>query len=175
MDWDAFDVETSRRRGCGDLRASERNRAISLSDNPTGTGATGRKSGSTVGREEGDEYWSAIISASEFPIKKGCCSAEFPESSATSEEFGSKGVTIKCGPKSMTSFEEDRIDLGLDRLHFRRRFTKVTIPITAKMAAKTPPIVPPTIAPTLGERVVAAVPSKVIVLLGTLREGPGQE
>jgi hypothetical protein len=46
----------------------------------------------------------------------------------------------------MESDEKDKIDLGLDRLHLRRRCMKVTTPITAKMAA-TPPMVPPAIAP----------------------------
>jgi len=170
MDCDTFDVEPPRRWGCGELRASERNRAISLSDKPTGTGTTGRELGPGDGE---DRYWSGTISASEFPIIKGCCSAEILESWIVSEEFGSKGVTIKREPKSMEPFE-DKIDVGLD-LHLRRRFTKVTIQITAMMAARParPPMVPPTIAPTslsFASRAVPSLPWTVIVLLATLRE-----
>jgi hypothetical protein len=83
---------------------------------------------------------------------------------------------IICGPASTESV--DKIDLGLERLHLRRRCTKVTIPITAKMAA-TPPMEPPTIAPMflfcfLGDGKFVVVPLTVIVLLEALREGPSQ-
>jgi len=139
-----FDAET---RGCGELRASARNRAISLSDKPT-----------------------ALES-----LIKSCCSggssAEIPGSRVAPEELRLKGVTtIICGPSSIES-ESFEIGLGLNRLRFRWRCTKVTIPITAKMA----PMVPPTIAPTFlfsffgdGELVVSAGPPAVIVLLGAL-------
>jgi hypothetical protein len=40
MDPDIFNAQTRKLWGCGELRASARNRAISLSDKPTGTGAT---------------------------------------------------------------------------------------------------------------------------------------
>jgi hypothetical protein len=179
---DAFDLEARRLRVVGELGASARNSASSLSDKPDGTNPSGGKSGDTVGREE-DRLWSAIISASGSSITKGCCSAE--KSWFASGEFGSKGVTIICGPASMKSIEKDRIDLGLDRSSFRLRFllrcTKVTIPITAKMAAATPPMVPPIIAPLLfrffgdGEVVFVGVGSAVIVRLETLREGPNQK
>ncbi len=54
-----------------------------------------------------------------------------------------KGVTIICRPASQVSVEDDKIELGLDRLRFRRRCMKVTIPITAKMALATSPIIAP--------------------------------
>jgi hypothetical protein len=74
----------------------------------------------------------------------------------------------------MESVEKDKMDLGLDRLRFRRGCTKVTIPITAKMAA-TPPMVPPTIAPTFlfrcfGDGKFVIAPFTFIVCAGTLRE-----
>ena len=176
MDRGTFDVEAPRWRGCGGLRASARNRASSLSDEPAGAGATGRERGSTAGGEE-DRCWSATISASESPITKGRCSAEIPESWDASLEFGSKGVTtgINCGSTSMDSesVEKDKTDLGLDRLRLRRRCTKVTIPITAKMAA-IPPMMPPTIAPTFlfrcfGDGKSNVAPFTFIVCAGTLR------
>ena len=81
------------------------------------------------------------ISASGSPITKGHSSALIPESWGASE-YGSKGVTIIREPESTESV--DKIDLGLERLHLRRRRTKATIPITAKT---TPLMIPPTIAP----------------------------
>ena len=182
-DCDAFDVdvETPGWGDCGKLRASVRNRANSLADKPTGIGATGGESGSIASGDAGEEdrRWSATISASGSPMTRGCCSARIPESWVTSEEFGSKGVTIKCGSAFMESVEYDKIDLGLDRLRLRRRCTKVTHPIT-KMAA-IPPMVPPTIAPASlfrcfgdGKSVVTDAPFAFIVCAGILR-CPSQE
>lgn len=163
-------AETWKSWGSGELKASERNRAISLSVNPTGTGATGCGSGSTAGNEE-DRRWCTNIAASGSPILNGCCSAKISE--CWSKEFGSKGDTIICGPASMESVEN--IDLGLERLNIRRRFKKATIPITTKMAA-TPPIVLPTIVPMFQFRFLedgfvfgVFVPSRVIVYIGMLR------
>jgi hypothetical protein len=123
VDKDGFDVEARRMGDGGELRASTRNRARSLSDKPTGTtrNPSCGKSGDTVGSEE-DRRRSAIISASGSPITEGCCSAEILESRVASEEFGSKGVTIICGPASMKSIEKDKTDLGLDRPSLCFRF-----------------------------------------------------
>ena len=43
------------------------------------------------------------------PTTKGRRSAEISEPWIASEEFGSKGVTINCGPTSMESVEKDKI------------------------------------------------------------------
>jgi hypothetical protein len=76
----------------------------------------------------------------------------------------------------MKPVEEDKTDLGLDRLRFRRRCTKVTIPITAKMA---PLMAPPTIASVfllcfLGDKKFVVVLA-FIVRTGTLQAGFSQE
>jgi len=126
-----------------------------------------------VGGEK-DRWRRAIISASVVSDTNGCCSGGIPEPWIASGKSGSKGVTIICGPASMKSFEEDKIDLGLDRLHFLRRCMKVTIPITEKTAA-IPPMVPPTIVPIFwfrfggnGKFVFDAVPFAFIVCVGAL-------
>ena len=62
MDKDGFDLETRTLSGSGELGASARNRASSLSDKPTGTDPSGGKSGDTVCNQE-DRRWSASISA----------------------------------------------------------------------------------------------------------------
>jgi hypothetical protein len=156
-----FAAETWKLWGCGELRTSARNRAISLSVKPTGTGGPCRKSGTTAGGEE-DGRWSVTIATPGSPIAKGCCSVEIPKSWFASKEYGSKGVTIICGPAYTESVE--KIDLGLERLHLRRRSTKVTIPITAKMAATPPIIAPISLFCVLGDRSFVAL----IVCTGAL-------
>lgn len=62
---DSFDVTVELVWVCWEPRVCARNRAISLSVKPTGTGSTGCGSGSTVAAD-GDEggSWSATISRS---------------------------------------------------------------------------------------------------------------
>ena len=143
MDRYIFDAGTWRLWGSGELRASERHRAISLSVNPTGAGVSGS------------------------PNTKGCCSGKFPKSWFASEEFGSKGVTIICGPGNTESVE--KIDLGL---RLRLCCTKVAIPIKEKTAT-TPAIIPPEIAPvflfrSLGDGKFEFVQLGFIVCTGAL-------
>jgi len=150
VDRDIFNAETW---GCGRLRASARNRAISLSDKPTTFGSL---------------------------VKNHCC-AEVPGSSVARKEFGSKGVTI-CGSASMESFELgpglDRLRL---RRRFTKVRIPITAKMAATPPAMVPPTIAPIFLFRVffflgGDKlVVAAVPLTAIVLIGTLREGSSQE
>jgi hypothetical protein len=144
VDRDKFDVEFVSVGDCCELRVSARIRAISLLVKPAGIGTTGRERGTAAGGAE-DRRWRATISADGSSVTKGCWPVEIPESSVSSREFGSKGVTFVSEPASSKSGLKGRIvDLGLARL--RRSCTKAEIPITARMAPA-PPMMPPTIAP----------------------------
>jgi hypothetical protein len=54
---------------CWELKPFARNRAISLPDNPTGTGVPGCGSGNAVG-DVGDRRWRANISAFGFAVHR---------------------------------------------------------------------------------------------------------
>jgi hypothetical protein len=167
VDRDKSDVE--RFWGCCELRASARNRAISLLVKPVGMGATGRERGSTVGGvEDRERRWRATISASGSSVTKDRWSVETPESWVASKEFGLKGVTFASGPASTKSVEKALVLAGL-----RRSRTKTTIPMTARVAPA-PPRMPPTIAPMFrfpcGVGILVPVAVAFIVSTGALQE-----
>ena len=156
----------------GDCRElSARNRAISLSDKPTGTGASDCESGIGASRL-GDcrvlkpSARKRAISLSDKPTGTGVSGRGSGVGGVTdgrwtisaSGPLATNGCSAKilescaapeiCGSKGVTissgpaSLKSENTDLGLARL--RRCRTKMVTPITAKTAA-TPPITTPTI------------------------------
>ena len=168
------DDETPRLGDGWELRPSARNRAISLSDKPTGTGVSGCGSGIGIGAFRAPSARNRAISLSDNPTGtgvSGCGSGigvggiEDRRWRATISASGSSTTNGCCSAKILESCTNswvygskgvtissgpaslksaEKIDLGLARL--RRRRTKVVILITTKTAATTP-TTPPTIAP----------------------------